>query len=339
MKSVGVIGAGSWGSALSIAFSAIAPVTLWSRDQGQVLKINQERINPGYLSGLIKFPSNIVAVSDLAEIASKDLIIIATPLMALREVLTKLKLNLPTNKNAPDLLWVCKGFELETKLLPHQIIREVLGDIQNIGALLGPSFADEVAKKLPTAITLASFELEFALKLVNQCAKIPNFRIYANNDVIGSEVGSAVKNIIAIAVGISDGLQLGFNARAALITRSLNELSNLVRKLGGKTETVYGLTGIGDLILTCTGDLSRNRKVGLELAKGLTLDEIIRDLGHVAEGVNAVKSVFTLSQQLEIDMPIVNAVYNVIYQKSDLELTVLNLLNREPKPEFISQDN
>ncbi|HLX54019.1 MAG TPA: NAD(P)H-dependent glycerol-3-phosphate dehydrogenase, partial [Aquella sp.] len=172
---------------------------------------------------------------------------------------------------------------------------------------------------------------QFAKKWINQLSTVPNFRVYANTDVIGSEVGSAVKNIMAIAVGISDGLQLGYNARAALITRSLNELAAMVMALGGEAKTIYGLTGIGDLILTCTGDLSRNRTVGLELAKGLSCEQILKKLGHVAEGVYAAREIYELSKRFHVDMPIVSAVYGIIYENADIKQTVDGLLGRAPK--------
>ena len=261
-----------------------------------------------------------------------DLVVIATPLSGLREMLLQIK-SICTNK-LPDIIWVCKGLEVGSGLFPHQVAREELGEFKNIGALLGPSFAKEVALGLPTAITLTSNNIEFVRRWIDGFKLIPNFRVYANSDVIGSEVGSAVKNIIAIAVGISDGLHLGYNARAALITRSLSELSNMVTALGGEDRTIFGLTGIGDLILTCTGDLSRNRTVGVELAKGFKCDQILKNLGHVAEGVYTTREVYKLSKKLGLDMPIVDAVYNIIYENSDINKTVSTLLARAPKFEI-----
>lgn len=333
--SISVLGAGSWGSALAIAMSHADSIKLWSRDQDQVSQINQERINPGYLTDSIKIPMNVLATSDLSDALLADLLIIATPTNTIRSILTKIRQILPNC--LPDIIWVSKGFEIDSGLLPHQIVQDVCPDIKNIGALLGPSFAKEVAMGLPTAITLASQELDFALKWVQKLKHIPNFRIYANTDLTGSEVGAGVKNIMAIAVGISDGLNLGYNARAALITRSLNELGQLVILMGGRPETIYGLTGIGDLILTCTGDLSRNRTVGLELAKGNDIDSILINLGHVAEGVNAAKEVYKLSKKLKVEMPIVEAVYKIIFESADLSSTVISLLKREPKLEFESK--
>jgi glycerol-3-phosphate dehydrogenase (NAD(P)+) len=327
---VGILGYGSWGSALAIAFSHVMQVTLWGRAQDKVDIINKTRTNPDYIPSEVRFSDEVQITSDIAcAIKGKDLVIIATPLSGLREILLQIKTY--SANRLPDILWVCKGLEIGSGLFPNQIAKEVLGGFENIGALLGPSFAKEVAQGLPTAITLSSSNTQFAKKWINQFSLIPNFRVYANTDVIGSEVGSAVKNIMAIAVGISDGLQLGHNARAALITRSLNELAAMVIAMGGEAKTIYGLTGIGDLILTCTGDLSRNRTVGLELAKGFKCEQILKNLGHVAEGVYAAREIFKLSKRLGLEMPIVSAVYNIIYENADILQTVNTLLKRAPK--------
>ncbi len=331
MKSkIGVLGAGSWGSALAIAFSHVALVTMWGREEAKIREIEATRSNGDYIPAKIKFSNNVQVTSniDLA-IKGMDLIVIATPISGLREIFKQIKLKC-TDK-LPDIIWVCKGLEVGSGLFPHQIAKEVLGEFNNMGALLGPSFATEVALGLPTAITLSSTNIHFAKKWINQFNPIPNFRVYANTDVIGSEVGSAVKNIMAIAVGISDGLQLGYNARAALITRGLNELSSMVIALGGEAKTIYGLTGIGDLILTCTGDLSRNRTVGLELAKGQTCEQILKNLGHVAEGVYAASEIHKLSKNLNLEMPIIDAVYCIIYERANINQTVSLLINRAPK--------
>ncbi len=329
---ISVLGAGSWGSALAILFSKIASINLWSRNEEQLQYLRKYRTNPEYLPADIVFPSNIQFTSQISEaISSCDLVIIATPLNSIRQITRDIRQNVET---IPDLILVSKGFEANTGLLPHAIIAEELPGFDRFGLLIGPSFAREVALNMPTAITLASLKLEFATSWMNKLKDLPNFRIYAHDDVIGSEVGSAVKNVLAIAVGISDGLKLGFNARAALITRSLNELGNLVLALGGRRETIYGLTGIGDLILTCTGDLSRNRQVGQELALGKKIDEIVNGLGHVAEGVSTAREIYKLAEKLNIEMPIVTAVYKIIYCNQDIKEQVLNLISRQPKLEF-----
>lgn len=327
---ISILGAGSWGSALAIAMSHIDQVCLWSASERQIDELTQTRANANYLPDGIKFPANVSFTHELHIACATDLVILATPIAAMRSVLSNIK-NLFGDKQIPDIIWVCKGFELESRLLPHQIIQSILGEFKNFGAMLGPTFANEVAMSMPTAITLASFDQEFSKKWVNTFTDIPNFRTYANADLIGAEIGAAVKNIIAIAAGIADGLNLGLNARAALITRSLSEVGTLITKLGGKTETLYGLTGIGDLILTCTGNLSRNRTVGLELAKGHRIAKVLENLGHVAEGVPATKAVYTLAKQYNIEMPIVEAVYKVIYEDSDVKTSVISLLKRQPK--------
>ena len=231
------------------------------------------------------------------------------------------------------MLWVCKGFEAETSKLPHQVVAEVLPERFSRGVLSGPSFALEVAHGMPTALTLASSDEEFC-RSTAQALHHARLRIYASTDVIGVEVGGAVKNVMAIASGICDGMGLGHNARAALLTRGLAEITRLGLKLGGRPETLGGLSGLGDLILTCTGDLSRNRQVGLMLAQQHDLPEILRRLGHVAEGVYTVREVHQLAQKLKIEMPISDAVYRILYENIPAAKMVTELLNRAPNQEF-----
>ena len=233
----------------------------------------------------------------------------------------------------PGVIWVCKGFEAETSLLPHQVAAEVLPEAFPRGVLSGPSFAQEVARGLPAALTLASLDHEFAQRTA-QALHHARLRIYASNDVIGVEVGGAVKNVMAIAAGICDGMGLGYNARAALLTRGLAEISRLGLELGGRPETLGGLSGAGDLILTCTGDLSRNRQVGMLLVQQHDLPEILRQLGHVAEGVYTVREVHRLAQRLGVAMPISEAVYRVLYEGVSAAEAVEALLNRAPNTEF-----
>src|SRR6185295_7328194 len=252
-------------------------VSLWARDLAQARAIGAARRNERYLPGF-ELPSTVRVTADLAEATrSAALVLAATPVAGLRELLGSLR-------GTPPLVWLCKGFEQNTGALPHQIAAETLGENARCGALSGPSFAEEVARGLPCALTLASTAADFA----REAAALLHggrMRIYYSADVVGVEIGGAVKNVMAIAAGICDGLGLGHNARAALITRGLAEIARLSAALGGQTETVMGLAGAGDLILTATGDLSRNRRVGLDLAKGKRLDEILLSLGHVAEGV------------------------------------------------------
>lgn len=327
---IGVLGAGSCGSGLTVAFSHIMPITLWARDSTHVENMLATRTNPNYIPAEIKFSANVQISSniDLA-IVDKDLIIIAVPLSGFRDMLLQIKAR--GVDHSTNIMWVCKGLEIDSALLPHQIVLEELRDFANTGALLGPSFAKEVARGMPTALSIASNNSQFAQKWIERFKPIPSLRVYANTDVIGAEVASAVKNIVAIAVGISDGLGLGYNARAALMTRSLSELAGMVSAMGGCISTIYGLTGVGDLILTCTSDLSRNRTVGLELARGKPCAQILKQLGHVAEGVYAALAVYKLSKKLGLDMPIIAAVYSIIYEAADIGQVVDTLLNRAPR--------
>jgi glycerol-3-phosphate dehydrogenase (NAD(P)+) len=233
----------------------------------------------------------------------------------------------------PGVVWLCKGFEAQTSLLPHQVAADVLPSGMHCGVLSGPSFALEVAQGLPTALVLASDDEAFAQRVAHALHHF-RLRVYASNDVIGVEVGGAVKNVMAIAAGVCDGMKLGNNARAALMTRGLVEITRLGLKLGGCQETLSGLSGAGDLILTCTGDLSRNRRVGLLLAENQTLEEILSQLGHVAEGVYAVREVYRLAQRLGVEMPISEAVYRVLYEHVPTSEMVAILLNRTASLEF-----
>ena len=322
---IAVLGAGAWGTALAIAFARRHEVTLWARDPAQVEAMRTSRENARYLPGCL-LPEAVRIESDVSA-AAGELNIVATPLAGLRDTLRRLRAVDPTT----PLLWVCKGLEAGSQRLPHQIVAEELGEGIACGALTGPSFAEEVARGLPTAITLAA-DGAFA-EATAQALHNSRLRVYANHDVVGAEVGGAVKNVMAIAAGISDGMGFGLNARAALITRGLAEITRLGLALGGKRETFMGLAGMGDLILTCTGDLSRNRRVGLALAKGLPLERILQDLGHTAEGVSSAREVAALAQRLCIDMPITQAVKGILYDGVPASAAVEQLLGRDPKPE------
>jgi glycerol-3-phosphate dehydrogenase (NAD(P)+) len=323
-----VLGAGAWGTALAIAFSARHTVTLWARkaDVRSVLSADREnrRLLPAHL-----FPETLRIGDDFAAAAAAaDLLIVATPISGLRPTLCRLR-----EAGVPrPLIWVCKGLEAETAKLPHQVVAEELGPQALCGALSGPSFAEEVARGLPAAVTLAANDADFGHRTA-LALHSPHFRIYANDDLPGVEVGGGVKNIMAIATGVCDGLGLGLNARAALITRGLAEIARFGVALGGHPQTFMGLAGMGDLILTCTGDLSRNRRVGLALGAGKTLPQILRDLGHVAEGVSTTREVARLATQLGIDMPITHAVDAILYQDEPAAAAVEKLLSRDPKIE------
>jgi len=324
---IAVLGAGAWGTALAIAFAARHEVVLWARDAARVEDMAQARENQRYLPGCA-FPEGMKLTSDFSgALAGADLALLAAPLAGLRALLEQLKAVAP----ATPFLWACKGLEAGSGLLPHQVVAAVMGKV-SCGVLTGPSFALEVARGLPTAITLAAADPAFADATAQQLHG-GNLRIYANDDLVGAEVGGAVKNVLAIATGICDGLGLGNNARAALITRGLVEITRFGEALGARRETFMGLTGMGDLLLTCTGDLSRNRRVGLLLADGKALPEIATELGHVAEGVPAAREVARRAAELGVDMPITRAVTAVLDGHISPRAAVEQLMARGAKHE------
>jgi glycerol-3-phosphate dehydrogenase (NAD(P)+) len=328
---ISVLGGGAWGTALAISLAPRHQVTLWARDLLQVKAMQSSRSNHRYLPD-IEFPQLLQITSDLdAVLAEAELLIAAVPVSSLRGILQHIA-KLPV---ATPVIWLCKGFEAKTSQLPHQIVAETLPANFLRGVLSGPSFAQEVARGLPTAMTLASKDLDFAQRTA-QALHHSRLRIYSSDDVVGVEVGGAVKNVLAIAAGISDGLQMGYNARAALLTRGLAEITRLGLKLGGKAETLGGLSGAGDLILTCTGDLSRNRKVGMMLAQKRELVDILNELGHVAEGVYTAQEVHQVAKKSGVDMPISEAVYRVLYEQLPADKAVESLLSRQPSNEFSS---
>jgi glycerol-3-phosphate dehydrogenase (NAD(P)+) len=326
-----IVGAGAWGTALAISLAANHRVMLWARNAAQIEAMQITRYNQHYLPDIL-LPADLKLSSDFsAALEAAELVIIAVPTSALRPIL----LQLVGSPRRFSVIWLCKGFEAETAKLPHQVIAEVLPQGFQYGVLSGPSFAQEVACGFPTALTLASADQEFA-RSTAQALHHAYLRIYASNDMVGVEVGGAVKNVMAIAAGICDGMGLGHNARAALLTRGLAEITRLGLKLGGRSETLSGLSGVGDLILTCTGDLSRNRQVGLLLVQQHDLPEILRRLGHVAEGVYTVREVHHLAQRLGVAMPISEAVYRILYEHVPAAEMVATLLNRTPNLEFDS---
>ena len=325
-----ILGAGAWGTALAISLAAKNDVVLWGRNHLMMAQLQADRVNQEYLANF-GFPAQLHATADfdlaLTHVQNSGLLIIASSVAGLRPILT-----LCRPYQLKQVVWLCKGFEEESQLLPHQIVREVLGEQVAGGALSGPSFAQEVAKGLPCALTIASSSPELCQQVVT-AAHGKSIRVYTSDDVIGVEVGGAVKNILAIATGIADGLGLGLNARAALMTRGLAEISRLGVALGGLSETLMGLTGVGDLILTCTGDLSRNRKVGLALAQGKSLATIVDELGHVAEGVRCAQAVRSLAARLSVDMPISDAVAGVLFDGVSAQQMIERLLARDAKQE------
>lgn len=321
-----VIGGGAWGTALAIAFSQRHQVSLWVRDDSQARALMEARENVRYLPGH-GFPGGLQPTSDLDLLDAADLALIATPVSGLRSSLGMLAWRAPTL----PFLWACKGLEADTGLLPHQVA-QAEGCTAPFGALTGPSFAEEVARGLPGAVTLASADGGFVRDLVRKLNG-GRLRLYANDDLVGAEVGGAVKNVLAIASGISDGLGLGLNARAALLTRGLAEITRFGVALGGRRETFMGLSGMGDLILTCTGDLSRNRRVGLALAGGQSLEAVTGQLGHVAEGVLTAREVAGRASAIGVDMPITRAVCAVLDGTLTPRDAVEQLMGRDPRDE------
>lgn len=327
-----VLGAGAWGTALAISLAAKNQVILWGRNQAAMEAAQVTRENQHYLPGF-PLPANLQTSADfdlaLRHALDNGLLIIASSVSGLRPILQQCK-----SYPLKNVVWLCKGFEESSRLLPHQVVKQELGDQILAGALSGPSFAQEVAQGLPCALTIASSSNALC-RMVVDAAHGPNLRIYSSDDVVGVEVGGAVKNILAIATGVADGLGLGLNARAALMTRGLAEINRLSTALGGRLETLMGLTGVGDLILTCTGNLSRNRKVGLALAEGKPLDIIVQELGHVAEGVRCAQAVKALAHDLHIEMPITDAVAGILFEQVAAREMIERLLSRDAKAESI----
>ena len=325
MTALAVLGAGAWGTALAVAVASRHKVTLWARDATQALSLASGRRNARYLPE-IALPEALRVEASLDQaLSGAELLIVATPVAGLRDLLGKLK------GGTVPLVWLCKGFEQDSAALPHEIVA-ASGIRAPSGALSGPSFALEVAQGLPCALTLASADAAFATATAAQLHG-GRLRVYHSEDVVGVEIGGAVKNVLAIAVGICDGLGLGQNARAALVTRGLAELARLGVALGGRAETVMGLTGAGDLILTATGDLSRNRRVGLELARGKPLQAIVAGLGHVAEGVRSAQATLVRAKSCSVEMPIASAVDAVLQGRLTPPQAVELLLARDPKAE------
>ena len=329
-----VVGAGAWGTALAVQAASRHEVTLWARDASLAQKMQQQRENQHYLPGRVLPASLHLSHAPFSEVLSGiDLTVLATPMASLRLGLQALA---PWQKQTP-LAWLCKGFEAAQSatrgqgLLAHEVQAEVAPSML-AGVLSGPSFAQEVAAGQPAALVAASEHASVREALV-QAFHGDNLRVYANDDVVGVEVGGAVKNVMAIATGLCDGMQLGLNARAALITRGLAEMTRLGLAMGARADTFMGLSGLGDLVLTATGDLSRNRQVGMALAQGQSLDKVLHSLGHVAEGVYSAHTVVARAQQLGVDMPIAQAVVAVLQGQASAQQAVAALMGRGAKGE------
>ncbi|MFW5442907.1 MAG: NAD(P)H-dependent glycerol-3-phosphate dehydrogenase [Methylococcaceae bacterium] len=329
-SSLCVLGAGSWGTALAVQAARNGCQTLlWGHDPKHIALLKQDKENKRYLPDL-KFPELLSLTDSLEEAAQfSPVILISVPSHAFRDTLVKLK---PFVNNQTSIAWASKGFNPDDGSLLSQVVKQMLSKTTQTAVLSGPTFAKEVASGLPTAITIASATADFSDHLANilhnHC-----FRTYTSSDIIGVQVGGAVKNVLAIAAGIADGLGFGANTRAALITRGLQEIIRLGTKLGGQTDTFMGLAGLGDLILTCTDDQSRNRRFGLALGQGKNREETIKEIGQEIEGVSAARETYLLSVKHNIDMPITEQTYKVLYEGLDPLNAVQNLLKRDQKAE------
>jgi glycerol-3-phosphate dehydrogenase (NAD(P)+) len=337
---VTLLGAGAWGTAMAAQAARYLPdddVCLWTRNATQLAQMQSSGSNQAYLPA-IQLPKGLQLEPDFSRVikrlSTKDLLVVATPMSGLAETIAKA---LQEADHPLNIIWLCKGLEPQTAFLPHQVVERENklhshGLSHSYGALSGPSFAREVAAGMPCALTVASSSNDLCA-IVQAAFHHGNMRIYSSDDLIGVELGGAVKNVLAIAAGIGDGLDLGLNARAAVLTRGLAEMMRLVKAAGGRSETCMGLTGVGDLVLTATGDLSRNRRVGLELAAGKPLPEILSGLGHVAEGVLCAPAIGNLAKRLQVEMPIIEMMDEVLSGKLAAQEAVKKLMGRDPKIE------
>ena len=328
---VAVLGAGAWGTALAASAAARNDALLWARSEAQCAQLRATRVNRRYLDG-VTLPDTLAIGSDLSAAlahARDGLVIVATPMAALAELLGRIG---RAGDADPAVLWLCKGLDPASARLPHEVARDCAPALARVGVLSGPSFAIEVARGQPTALVAASADAALCDAAV-EALHGDALRIYTSDDAIGVEVGGAVKNVMAIATGIADGLALGLNARAALVTRGLAEMTRLGVALGARPETFMGLSGLGDLVLTATGDLSRNRQVGLLLARGHDLATILAQLGHVAEGVLCAAAVDVRARSLGVEMPITQAVVQVLQGQATPVQALAQLMGRSARAE------
>ncbi|MCW9706943.1 NAD(P)H-dependent glycerol-3-phosphate dehydrogenase [Fodinibius salsisoli] len=335
MKKITVVGAGSFGTALSVVLARAGnDVQLWARESEVAYGINKRHRNPAYISD-VTLPDSISCDTDPKKcFDDPEMVIFATPSHVMREVASNIKTFLNGNE---IVVSVAKGIENKTFKTMSQVLAEVLeGKIMDdqIGVISGPSHAEEVSKFKPTTVVASSYSNHTA-RVIQETFLTPMFRVYLNYDIIGVEIGGAVKNIMAIAAGVIDGAALGDNAKAALMTRGLHEMKRLGMKLGGSQDTFSGLSGMGDLVVTCTSEHSRNRFVGYNIGRGKKLDDIISQMNMVAEGVKTTRSVLEWSKQLNVEMPITAAVYNVLFEDEDPKDMLYELMTRNPKEEII----
>ncbi|WP_455209537.1 NAD(P)H-dependent glycerol-3-phosphate dehydrogenase [Kaarinaea lacus] len=331
-KPIAVLGAGSWGTAIAISLTRDGkPALLWGRDEVQIATLVAERCNARYLPD-VPLPESLEVSSDLQHIIENaGDIIVVVPSHAFRSILESIK---PMVREEQRIAWATKGFESGSGKLLHEVVQDIFGTTKPIAVISGPTFAKEVAKGLPTAVTVASNNVSFAEYLANRL-HTSTFRVYTSDDIVGVEVGGAVKNVLAIAAGIADGLNFGANARTALITRGLAEIMRLGDALGGHRETFMGLAGLGDLVLTCTDNQSRNRRLGLGLGRGESLEDTLAAIDQVVEGVQTAREVNDLAISRGVDMPISHEVYRILYEGERPREAVHALLSREQKPETI----
>jgi glycerol-3-phosphate dehydrogenase (NAD(P)+) len=328
---VAVLGAGSWGTALASLLARNGHDTvIWGRNAEQVRSINEKHENARYLPG-ISLPESLKASADLAEtVLNADLILVVTPSHAFKETILALA---PFRKSGTGVSWATKGFEPGSGRFLHEVAEEILGSDVPLAVVTGPSFAKEVTQGLPTAVTVHSDDPEFA-QTVAEALHGPTFRAYTGNDMMGAELGGAMKNVLAVATGVADGMGLGLNARAGLITRGLNEMLRLNQALGGRAETLMGLAGLGDLVLTSTGDLSRNRRLGLALGQGKSIKEAVASIGQVVESIQTCDEVMRLASRFDMDLPISDLVSRVLHQEITPQEGLQMILAREQKPEY-----
>ncbi len=331
IQSIAVYGAGSWGTALALQLARNGlDVLLWDINPEHVDNLNRQRENAHYLPG-IAFPDKLQCSATLPTVAAfADYHLVVVPSHVFREMLRKLA---PLLNAADAVLWATKGLELETGKLLHQVLEEELPQCSAYGVVSGPTFAAEVARGLPTAMTVAANQLALA-QAVAAAFSAANYRAYISNDVLGVELGGAVKNVLAIAAGISDGLGFGANARVAIVTRGLAEIMRLGAKLGAQPETLMGLAGVGDLVLTCTDNQSRNRRLGLALGQGKSRDAAIAEIGQAVEGAKSALSIGKLAERAGVEMPICQQVYRILYEHLPPKQAVHELLSRDLKAEF-----
>ena len=329
-KRIGVLGGGSWGTALGILLANKGyDVYMWLRDEEQIMDINETRINNKYLPH-ITLPSNLKLTNDLEKVNfNKDAIVLSVGTHGIREVLSNCKSYI---KKDQIIVNVSKGIENQSLLRISEIVKEIVPN-SRYTVLSGPSHAEEVAKNMPTTVVSASESKEVA-QYVQDLFITPSFRVYTNPDVIGVELGGALKNIIALGAGISDGSGWGDNTKAALMTRGIYEMARLGEKMGAQASTFLGLAGIGDLIVTCTSMLSRNRRAGILIGKGIKVEDAIKEIGMVVEGIKTTKSTFDLSKKYNIDMPIAEELYGVLYEGKDVKNSVSSLMVRDKKHEM-----